>query len=264
MIDTAQNKHIGSIPNLPGVAGVLVSNERDLIFTSNRGEKTIGIFQHHLEERLEKVKVGGYPNGLSFNPSKGQLLAANVSKQDDPNPVTVSMVDVARKTMTADISVPGRTRWTIYDKNTDRFYVNISQPAQIIAIDSSDPDGVAANYMIPAIGPHGLDIDHDNHRLFCACDEGGLFTLDLKTGKPSHVADLRGSPDVIFYNERLNHLYVAVGDPGVLEVFDTRKLKRLETVKTQFGAHTFAYNAVNDRVYVFLPETHNASVYQDG
>ena len=263
MIDTGQNKHIGSIPDLPGVAGVLVSNEKDLVFTSNRGEKTIGILPYHHEERLEKVKVGGYPNGLAFNPSKGQLLAANVSRQDDPNPVTVSMVEVAQKTMTADISVPGRTRWTIYDTNTDRFYVNISKPAQIIAIDSNDPDGIAVNYSIPAIGPHGLDIDHENHRLFCACDQGGLFTLDLKTGKPTHASDLQGSPDVIFYNQHLHHLYVAIGELGLLEVFDTKQMKRLETVKTQLGAHTIAYNEMNDRVYVFRPETHDASVYQD-
>ena len=207
--------------------------------------------------------MGGFPNGLSFNPSKGQLLAANVAKQDDPNPVTVSIVDTTSKTMSADIVVPGRTRWTIYDKNTDRFYVNISKPSQIIAVDSSDSDGTAASYEIPATGPHGLDIDQENHRLFCACDQGGLFTLDLKTGKPTHASDLPGSPDVIFYNQRLHHLYVAIGEPGVLEVFDTKKMKRLETMKTQIGAHTIAYNAANDRVYAFLPETHEASVYQD-
>ena len=27
-------------------------------------------------------------------------------------------------------------------------------------------------YAIPSAGPHGLDLDPDSHRLFCACDSG--------------------------------------------------------------------------------------------
>src|SRR2546425_5415445 len=87
-----RDKYLHSIPGLPGVAGVLVSNERDLVFTSNRGEKTVGVSPFGREEKLEKVRVGGFPNGLAFDPSRNTLLAANVSKQDDPNPITVSMV----------------------------------------------------------------------------------------------------------------------------------------------------------------------------
>ena len=39
VIDVHRDKYIRSIPDLPGVAGVLVSNETDLVFTSNRGRK---------------------------------------------------------------------------------------------------------------------------------------------------------------------------------------------------------------------------------
>jgi len=165
--------------------------------------------------------------------------------------------------LSADITVPGRTRWTVYDKRTDRFYVNISKPSQIIALDGQDPDGIVTHYEIPATGPHGLDLDAENHRLFCACDQGGLFTLDLETGRRSHASDLAGSPDVIFYNQSLHHLYVAIGEPGVLEVFDTKNMKLLQSVKTGPGAHTIAYNSDSNRVYVFLPETHRALVYSD-
>ena len=78
-----------------------------------------------------------------------------------------------------------------------------------------------------------------------------------------HASDLSGTPDVIFYNQHLHRLYVAIGDPGVIEVFDTKDMKLWQTVKTELGAHTIAYNASNNRVYAFLPETHKASVYDD-
>ncbi len=245
------------------MAGVLVSNERDLVFTSNRGEKTVGVFPFGREEKLEKVKVGGFPNGLACDPSRNTLLAANVSKQDDPNPITISMVETKKKILTADIIVPGRTRWTVFDNKMDRFYVNISNPPQIVAIDSKDPDGIAATYEIPGTGPHGLDIDLENRRLFCACDQGGLFTVDLDSGRISRVSDLSGQPDVIFYNSRLHHLYAAIGEPGVIDVFDTDTMKLVQTVRTELGAHTIAYRPDTNKVYAFMPESHRASVFID-
>ena len=69
VIDSHHDKYLRSIPGLPGVAGVLVSNEKGLVFTSNRGEKTVGLFPHDQEKKLAKVRVGGFPNGLAFDPS---------------------------------------------------------------------------------------------------------------------------------------------------------------------------------------------------
>jgi len=263
MIDSRTDKYLRSIPDLTGVAGVLVSNEKDMVFTSNRGEKTVGIFPHGQEGKLEKVRVGGDPNGLSFDPSEGNLLAANVSRPDDPAPITASIVNVKNNILTADILMPGRTRWTVFDKKSERFFINIAKPSQIVAVVSLDPDGVAATYDIPAMGPHGLDIDPEGRRLFCACDQGVLLTLDLQTRKASHPSDLSGPPDVIFYNSSREHLYVASGNPGSIDVFDTASMKRVQTVKTEGGAHTIGYNSESDKVYAFLPETHRASVFVD-
>ena len=263
MIDTRTDKYLHSIPNLTGVAGVHVSNEKDLIFTSNRGEKTVGIFPHGQEKKLERVRVGGDPNGLAFDPSLNNLLAANVSRPDDPVPVTASIVDANSKILTADILMPGRTRWAVFDKKAERFYINIAKPSQIVAVVSLDPDGVVASYDIPATGPHGLDIDTEGRRLFCACDQGLLLTVDLHTRKTSQPSNLSGPPDVIFYNSRCKHLYVASGDPGSIDVFDTATMKRIQTVRTEQGAHTIGYNSESGKVYAFLPETHQASVYVD-
>ena len=56
-------------------------------------------------------------------------------------------------------------------------------------------------------------------------------------------------------------LYVAVGDPGVIDV---RSMRRLETVSTEPGAHTSALDLCEHRLYVFMPKTHRATVFVDG
>ena len=263
VIDCANDRYLRSIPNLTGVAGALVSDERNLVFTSNRGEDTVGIFSLDDEARIAKVNVGFRPNGLAYDPTCNLLLAANVGDPAIADSFTVSIVDVDKQTARASIPVPGRTRWTIFDASSDVFYVNISEPAQIVIIESRNPTRVARVFNVPAVGPHGLDLDAAQHRLFCACDDGKLITLDATSGKILNASALSGKPDVIFFNAHLKHLYVAIGDPGVIDIFDTTTMKRNETISTKKGAHTIAFDAVRNKVYAFLPQTHRAAIYLD-
>jgi DNA-binding beta-propeller fold protein YncE len=263
VIDSETDRYLRSIPVLTGVAGALVSEEQNLVFTSNRGEDSVGIFSPDNEQVLTKVKVGIRPNGLSFDPQRGLLLAANVGSPEIPGSFTLSIVDVQKKELVASIPVPGRTRWTIFDAMRNEFYVNIADPAQIVVVAADHPDHVTRVIEIPAAGPHGLDLDSATGRLFCACDAGKLFALDAATGKILLEAGLSGTPDVIFFNPALKHLYVAVGDPGVIDIFDTDSLKPLEVVSTSKGAHTLAFDAGQNKIYAFLPQTHSARVFVD-
>jgi DNA-binding beta-propeller fold protein YncE len=263
VIDCSSDRYLRSIPNLTGVAGALVSDERNLVFTSNRGEDTVSIFSPDAEDKAIKVGVGIRPNGLSFDAKRGLLLAANVGNPDIPNLLTVSIVDIERREMIHSIPVPGRTRWTIFDSASNCFYINIADPYQIVVVDSVNPTRVTRSMQIPVKGPHGLDFDPTTNRLFCACDAGKLFALDASSGKILLEADLSGTPDVIFFNAALKHLYVAIGDPGVIDLFDTDSLKRIDTISTEKGAHTIGFDAAQDKVYAFLPQSHRASIYLD-
>ena len=263
VIDCAVDRFLFSIPELTGVAGALVSEEHGLVFTSNRGEDTVGLFQVHDEQNVNKVKVGVRPNGLAFDPKRGLLLAANVGNPDILNSYTVTIVDVEHRAMLHSIPVPGRTRWTIFDATLNCFYVNIADPYQIVVVDSRDPTRIVRAIEIPAKGPHGLDFDPATNRLFCACDAGKLFALDASSGKVLHEADLSGTPDVIFFNASLKHLYVAVGEPGVVDVFEADLLKYIETISTEKGAHTLGFHAAQNKVYAFLPQSHRVAIYLD-
>ncbi|MGA8654549.1 MAG: hypothetical protein WB586_00230, partial [Chthoniobacterales bacterium] len=151
----------------------------------------------------------------------------------------------------------------VFEPQAEVFYVNIADPSEIVVVTSDEADRVARTIAIPAPGPHGLDFDPERRRLFCACDAKRLVILETDSGTVLKQLDLSGSPDVIFFNLLLRHLYVAVGDPGVVEVFDTKKLKRIESVETEPGAHTIGFDAERNKVYAFLPNSHRAAVYTD-
>jgi DNA-binding beta-propeller fold protein YncE len=264
VIDCAREAFVRSIDGLRGVAGVLVSEDLDCAFTSNRGEDTVGIFQPGSEDGVAKIPVGVRPNGLALDAGRRALLAANVGDPAIPGSFTLSIVDLGTRSLRAAIAVAGRTRWAIYDHRLDRFFVNIASPAQIVTVAGDNPVQIDRSFAAPATGPHGLDLDADTGRLLCACDDGQFLALDAATGRVLGTVRLSGPPDVVFLDPGLARCYIAVGEPGLIDVVDVRAMRRVKSVPTEPGAHTTALDARRHRLYVFLPKTHRAAVFTDG
>ena len=262
VIDVGARRYAGSIPGLPAVAGALVAKP-DLVFTSNRGENTVGIFTTDALSRVDKIDVGVRPNGLAYDPQRARLLVAHVGDPAVPGSCTVSVVDVRARKRLGDIAVAGRTRWAVYDTASDAFHVNIADPPQIVVVEADDPIRVRRVVVMPHAGPHGLDIDVAGRRLFCACDAGVLVEVEADIGTVLTAHPIAGVPDVVFFNAALARLYVAIGDPGVIEVFDTTPLRHAETVTTEEGAHTLSFDASRNIVCAFLPASHRAALYED-
>jgi DNA-binding beta-propeller fold protein YncE len=172
------------------------------------------------------------------------------------------MIDLAQGAIRTEIAVRGSTRWTVFDPRPELFYVNICESAEIVVIDPRQPDRIARSIPVPHAGPHGLDFDGATQRLFCACDAAVLVTLAARSGTVLDEKPLSGRPDVIFFNRQRRHLYVAVGNPGVIDVFDTADMKSLGRIETERGAHTLALEPSGERLYAFLPDSHRAAVYR--
>jgi len=263
VIDLMSRKHVDSITGLTAVAGALVDETSGLVFTSNRGENTVGMFRVGSEHAVEKVGVGLRPNGVAYDPGRRRLLVAHVGDPAAEGSRTVSLVDVATRTRLADVPVPGRTRWTVFDPEADAFHVNIAEPAQVIVVNAADPVSIRRVVDVLHSGPHGLDIDVLARRIFCACDAAVLVALHADTGAVLQTARLAGPPDVIFLNRALGRVYVAIGAPGVIDVFDASSLRRVETVPTEPGAHTIAFDERRHLVCAFLPQSGRAALYID-
>jgi DNA-binding beta-propeller fold protein YncE len=263
VIDCAEDSYLESISGLPAVAGALVSEQRGLVFTTNRGENTVSIFKPGDERNGFKIGVGIKPNGVAFDDSRGLLVVANVGDPAIAGSYTASLVDVGRRERISEITLPGRTRWAIYSPALETFFINIASPALIVAIDAREPTKVSKQYQVRSEGPHGLDFDPTTKRLFCACDAGILIAIDAGSGRVLADVPLSGAPDVIFLNPTLGHLYVAIGDPGVIDVIDVAAMRRKDVVRTEPGAHTLALDRKRNKLYAFLPRSHRAAVFVD-
>jgi DNA-binding beta-propeller fold protein YncE len=264
VIDGERGAHMGTIPGCPEGSGVLCAQEDDLVFAAARGAGRVLILAA-LEETsagaavLREVRVGPRPNGLAWDPQRKHLLVADVQ---DNRARLIDPFSAPEGRILVTSELPGRPRWCVYDRERTRFLVNVREPACVVVL-AADTGYTTAQWPVSSAGPHGLDLDPADGRAFVACDGGMVVALDLETGHEQARVAIPGVPDAIWYNAPRQRLYVAIGDPGVVAIVNTRTMTVEEEVRTEVGAHTTAFDAARQRLYVFLPQTCRAAVYEE-
>lgn len=256
IIDGERGAHVGTIPGCPDASGVLCAQDEQLVFAAARGAGKILVVEATSGEVIEDVTVGPKPNGLAWDSRRSRLLVADV--QD----FRARLVDPRAGSVVADTELPGRPRWCVYDPAGDRFLVNILDPA-CVAVLAADTAAVRARWPVSSAGPHGLDLDPEHGRALVACDGGKVLAVDLKTGRELASVAIAGEPDAIWYNVDRTHLYVAIGQPGLLDVIDTQDMGLVQELATEAGAHTTAFDRIRQLLYVFFPGSCRAAVYEE-
>jgi len=259
VLDCAARSHLRSLPDLPGVAGVLVDEEHDLLFSSDRGAARVSVFRCSDEVLLGQVEVGPHPNGLAYDRVRRRLYSLNLGEPVGED-CTASVVDLDAMSVAVELALPGRPRWALYDPERDGVYVNIQEPAQIAVLNCEHP-AIERALQVPSEGPHGLWLDAG--RLFCAADGMAFLVLDRDTGDLLANLPLPGVPDVVMHDPGLHRLYVAIGDPGLVCGFDSARLEPVETVETEDGAHTLGCDPDEHCLYVFCPGSGGAMVFEE-
>jgi DNA-binding beta-propeller fold protein YncE len=259
VLDCQAQTWLRALPDLPGVPGVLVDEAHDLLFSSDREAARVSVFRCSSEEPLGQVFVGPHPNGLAYDRRRRRLYAFNLGEPVGEN-CSASVVDLDSLSVIAELPLPGRPRWALYDAERDLVYANIRDPAEIVAIDA-ERVVVDGGLAVTSEGPHGLWLDRG--RLFCAADGGALVVLDRDSASVLESLALPGVPDVVMHDPDLRRLYVAIGEPGLVCSVDSERLEQLETVETEQGAHTIGWDPVAHCLYVFCPASGGAAVYEE-
>jgi YVTN family beta-propeller protein len=261
VIDLERRAHDATLPGFPGVAGVAVCEERSLLLATCRREGHVASTPLRGAISIHRTAVGDRPNGLAIASARGVALAACVG--GEASGPSMALLDLDHGAVLLSAPVPGRPRWVVHDPDEGCFHVNVAAPAQILAVRDHPPFDVLRSVAIPVAGPHGLELDEARGLLHCACDGGAVVTVEAATGRVLAQVAIAGGPDVVFFNPRRDHLYVAIGDPGVLQVIDTATAAVIATIHTGKDAHTLGFDTEREHVYAFVPEMHSAVVFAD-
>jgi DNA-binding beta-propeller fold protein YncE len=132
VLDCNARTYLRALPaELPGVAGVLIDEEHDLLFSSDRGAARVSVFRCSDERLLGQTEVGPHPNGLAYDRQRRHLYSFNLGEPLGEN-CTASVVELDSLRVISELPLPGRPRWAVYDPQRDVVYANIQKPAQIV------------------------------------------------------------------------------------------------------------------------------------
>lgn len=253
VLDGPTRRHVATIPGCPEASGILVAQADDLVFAAARGTGQVLVIEASTLAVRQTIAVDPRPNGLAWDPARRQVLVADVETN------TARLITPNGDTL-AITPLPGRPRWSVYDAARARFLVNIREPACVAVLDAA-MGSIVETWPMPSAGPHGLDLDTIDGRAFIASDGGHILRAELADGQVTGLVDIAGVPDALWYNPTRARLYVAVGDPGVMQVIDTRTMAVIQTITTEPEAHTMAFDAQRQTLYMFLPTSCQAGVY---
>jgi hypothetical protein len=258
VFDCSEMRYLHALEEHPGVAGVLVDAERDVMLTTDRGCARLSIYRASDETLLGQVEVGTRPNGVALDVDHLHVYTFDLGEPPGVG-CTSTIVDVATFTAIGQIELPGRPRWAAHDPSSHSVFANISDPPSVVVIDTGERR-IVRRIEIPSAGPHGLALIDDE--LFCATDAGELIVM-TRDGRLRARAKLAAAPDVVMFDRGLRRLYVAMGSPGLVQSFDTADVRLIETIETEEGAHTIGWDPELRRLWAFAPRSCGALVYED-
>ena len=261
MSSTARREtFLHSIDDLPGVAGVLVDQEHDLLFTSDRGCARVSIFRCSDEATARAGRRRTHPNGLAYDRNAASPASASTSASRWARAALPPSIDVDSMSVIAEIALPGRPRWAAYDLACDLVYVNIHDPAR----DPADRSRRSCDRRLDRRSGRRAARPLDRRR--SPLLRGGWRRT--RRHPPRH-RPRRGHPAAPRRSRRRlarpsrERLYIAVGDPGTVTVVDTAALELVETVSTEPGAHTLAWDPTQTTLYVFCPGSGGAALFTE-
>jgi YVTN family beta-propeller protein len=249
VIDTATGKQIGAIAGLQRTHGVALDNAGKYGYISDGGGNAVVVFDRATLATVATIPTGGQgPDGIVFEPATQTVWAFEGHSKD------AAVIDAASRKVVANIPLPGSPEFPAVD-GKGMVFDNIEDKNEIVQMDAHSKTITAAWPVTGCESPGGLAIDTSGGRLFPACDGKKMAVVNANTGTVIATPAIGDGPDAAGWDAAHKLAFASCGE-GVLSVIDASKpnYPTIETLPTQRGARTMAYDPATDRVYLVTAE----------
>jgi DNA-binding beta-propeller fold protein YncE len=249
VVDTTTGKQIGAITGLHGTHGIALDDTGKFGYITDAGTaNTVVVFDRNTLATVATIPTGGKgPDGIIFEPFTKTVWAFEGHSKD------AAVIDTATQKLVATVPLPGGPEFAAAD-GKGMIYNNLEDKSAIVRIDARTKS-VTANWPLTGCeGPSGLAIDADGSHLFPVCDKH-MAVVDTASGKTIANPTIGDGPDAAGFDRAHKLAFASCGE-GVLSVVDASKpdFPTIETLPTQRGARTMAYDPATDRIYTVTAE----------
>jgi DNA-binding beta-propeller fold protein YncE len=257
VLDAKAGKVVGQIPQTPGVHGVALVQEAGKGYISADGINTAIEFDLKTLKIVGHVPTGTKPDAIVYDEGSRRVLVSN----GDSNDLTV--IDPFLGRSLGPIALGGAPEYIVGDgKGT--VWVNLEDRNETLML---DPKALAVKkrFKLPGCdGPASLDMDRTTRRLFIGCGNKKLTVLDADSGKVVSQFPIGEHVDATIFDPVRKLAFTSTGDGKITVVREDSadKFTVVDTITTQRGAKTMAYDASTGRI--FLPTVEGVPVTASG
>lgn len=250
VVDTTTGKKVGAITGFKGTHGIALDSDGKVGFISGGAGNEVVAFDRKTYARIASIPTGQNPDGILFEPVTKTVWAFNGRSSD------ATVIDAASLKVTATIKLSGKPEFPVAD-GAGHVFVNIETKNSVVRFDAKTL-AVTAEWPLPGCeSPSGQAIDAAHHRLFAVCDGKVMTITDSETGKQIAKASIDEGPDAAGFDARNQVAFSSNGGTGTLSIVSTKagdNFKTIQTLPTQKGARTMAFDTGNGRVYLLAAE----------
>ena len=250
VFDVKQRRVIATIPDLPGVHGVVVAPKLRRVYAAATATQELVTVDEVTGAVVRRIPAGIYPDGIAFDPDDRKVFVS------DESGTAVVVADALTGRARGAIEVGGGQGNVRYDPVSRHVLVDVQTRNELVEIDPRR-QRVLARYRLPGCAnDHGLHLDPARRLAFIACDENAMLLLfDLRTKKVVAHFTVGDAPDVLDFDPGLRRLYVAA-ESGEVAVFAEhgRKLRKLGQAFLAGRAHSVAGDPRTHLVYFPLED----------
>jgi DNA-binding beta-propeller fold protein YncE len=246
VVDADSGRHVGTIPDTPGVHGVAIAAPFQHGFTSNGAENKVSMFNPATLKLIKKIDVGKGPDGIYFHPGSKRVFTNNHGSHD------ITAIDAATGDVVGTVKLGGDGEQAII--GGDRMiFVNSEDTNEVVVFDPKTLEVLKRFPIGIAQVPTGLAYDANTKRLFISCrKEPKMVVMDAVSGKVITDFPIGTGADWAEFDPSSKLVFVSTGE-GTLNIFHQESADKYTdagALKTQPSAKTMAFDHKTKKVYL--------------
>jgi YVTN family beta-propeller protein len=246
ILDLKTFKNIATILETKEVHGIAIAGDFNKMFVCNGKENTIAVYDKNNFEFIQKITIDGIkPDLVSYDKFSQSIYVSNLKSKN------ITVIDPNKEKVVKTIAIGGKPAFSV-GNGKGLVYVALEDKNEIKAIDTKTLEIVSTWSTVDGEAPSALAFDSTNNCLFVTCKNNLLQIFDATDGKIVESLSIgEGCRGLVF--DRKEKLLFAPGNDGVLTVIKQvgkNKYYTLDTVVTEPGARTLAYNKATKQVYL--------------
>jgi DNA-binding beta-propeller fold protein YncE len=242
----------GDIPNLKGTHGAVIVPEVGKGFSSDGGSNSVTVFDMKtfmtVASIMEPDAMG--PDGYLYDPATKRVFTFNGRSNNATAVDTKTLMAVP-----GSAPLGGKPEAATAD-GAGHIFSNVEDKNQVVEFDSKTLAVLNTWPLDPCTQPSGMAIDPKNNRIFIGCHNNLMAVMDTTNGKVIATLPIGTGIDADGFDPATGFAFASCGDGTITVVHEDSptKFTVVDTIHTQMGARTMAYDISNHQIYTVTAE----------